>query len=47
MDIIHKIIPKNPINSQIQEKMQTKIKEVLEVFGKNYACKYKRNNNKR
>ena len=41
MEIIHKIIPKNPINSQIQEKMQTKIKEVLEVFGKNYAASTK------
>jgi len=37
MDIIHKYIPKNPINSATQEKMKNRIKEVLEKFCKNYA----------
>ena len=36
MNIIRKIIPKNPINSQTQQKMTERIKEVLEVFGKYY-----------
>ena len=37
MDIIRKIIPKNPINASTQAKMQTAIKHTLEVFAKNYA----------
>ena len=37
MNIINKFIPKNPINSTTMDRITDKIKNVLEVFGKNYA----------
>lgn len=37
MEIINKIIPKNPINASTQEKMKHAITHTLEVFTKNYA----------
>ena len=37
MDIIHKIIPKNPVNSATQDKIKKTVQEVLQTFLKNYA----------
>lgn len=37
MDIIHKIVPKNPVNSTIAKKITDGVKEALEVFVKHYA----------
>lgn len=37
MEIIRKIIPKNPVNSETSKKITERVKHVLEVFGKYYA----------
>lgn len=37
MDIIHKIIPKNPVNSATQDKIKKTVQDVLQTFLKNYA----------
>ena len=37
MDLIHKIIPKNPINSETGKKITDSVKEAVAVFVKNYA----------
>ena len=37
MDLIHKIIPKNPINSETGKKIADSVKEAVAVFVKNYA----------
>ena len=36
MDIIHKFIPKNPINNDTMNKITARAKDVLKVFGENY-----------
>lgn len=41
MNIIHKIIPKNPINNQTLDKIKERVKEVLKVFGDYYASSTK------
>ena len=38
MDIIHKFIPKNPINNTTMDKITERAKDVLKVFGENYAA---------
>lgn len=37
MDIINKIIPKNPINAEISNKITAKVADVVKVYVKNYA----------
>lgn len=36
MDIIHKFIPKNPINNDTMNRITERAKDVLKVFGDNY-----------
>ena len=38
MDIIHKFIPKNPINNTTMDKITERAKDVLKVFGENYIA---------
>jgi len=38
MDIIHKFIPKNPINNTTMDKITERAKDVLKVFGDNYIA---------
>ena len=41
MNIIHKIIPKNPINNQTLDKIKERVKEVLKVFSDYYVSSTK------
>ena len=41
MNVIRKIIPKNPVNNQTLDKIKTRVNEVLRVFGDYYASSTK------